>query len=328
MVHGKNRIPYWIDRRLNGLAGPEYDATISFGLPIEPEDSQYGKYRSKGMSPSERDEIVALVTRLQEQNAELMAANEELRRQFVESHRSGRRLRSRRASAAASPSVLAASLVWACSATASHQRTKRSPGRLQRYRCRRTHAPDVEAGVKGGAKMYRSSEVGEERRRLQTVPPTALHRVARNSMEGVKDVQSGYVRAGPQSMYGRGHEHPGGCSGVRTASRYGTQDAGVFSASRIPSGASSAASEAGAVYRGDRPDTGVKGGAKMYRSSEVGEEKRRLQIRTTQFTFSQLDDGWQFVGVDPAERRPIYRSWVLFESGVGRDIARLLSLSR
>ena len=43
MVHGKNRIPYWIDRRLNGLAGPEYDATISFGLPIEPEDSQYGE---------------------------------------------------------------------------------------------------------------------------------------------------------------------------------------------------------------------------------------------------------------------------------------------
>ena len=45
MVHGKNRIPYWIDRRLNGLAGPDYDATISFGLPFEPEDSQYGKYR-------------------------------------------------------------------------------------------------------------------------------------------------------------------------------------------------------------------------------------------------------------------------------------------
>ena len=43
MVHGKNRIPYWIDRRLNGLAGPDYGATISFGLPIEPEDSQYGK---------------------------------------------------------------------------------------------------------------------------------------------------------------------------------------------------------------------------------------------------------------------------------------------
>ena len=45
MVHGKNRIPYWIDRRLTGLAGPDDDATISFGLPFEPEDSQYGKYR-------------------------------------------------------------------------------------------------------------------------------------------------------------------------------------------------------------------------------------------------------------------------------------------
>ena len=45
MVHGRNRIPYWIDRRLTGLAGPEYHAIISFGLPIEPEDSQYGEYR-------------------------------------------------------------------------------------------------------------------------------------------------------------------------------------------------------------------------------------------------------------------------------------------
>ena len=45
MVHGKNRIPYRIDRRLTGLAGPDYAAIISFGLPIEPEDSQYGKYR-------------------------------------------------------------------------------------------------------------------------------------------------------------------------------------------------------------------------------------------------------------------------------------------
>ena len=47
MVHGKNRIPYWIDRRLNGLAGTEYHAIISFGLPFEPEDSQYGKCRFK-----------------------------------------------------------------------------------------------------------------------------------------------------------------------------------------------------------------------------------------------------------------------------------------
>ena len=48
MVHGKNRIPCWIDRRLTGLAGLESDATISFGLPFEPEDSQYGKYRLEG----------------------------------------------------------------------------------------------------------------------------------------------------------------------------------------------------------------------------------------------------------------------------------------
>ena len=45
MGHGENRIPYRIDRRLSGLAGPDYDATLSFGLPFEPEDSQYGKYR-------------------------------------------------------------------------------------------------------------------------------------------------------------------------------------------------------------------------------------------------------------------------------------------
>ena len=51
MVHGKNRIPYWIDRRLTGLAGPDYDAAISFGLPFEPEDSQYGKYRLNALSP-------------------------------------------------------------------------------------------------------------------------------------------------------------------------------------------------------------------------------------------------------------------------------------
>ena len=32
---------------LTGLAGPDNDATISFGLPLEPEDSQYGKSRAK-----------------------------------------------------------------------------------------------------------------------------------------------------------------------------------------------------------------------------------------------------------------------------------------
>ena len=52
MVHGKNRIPYWIDRRLNGLAGPEYHAIISFELPIEPEDSQYGKSRVRHLPRS------------------------------------------------------------------------------------------------------------------------------------------------------------------------------------------------------------------------------------------------------------------------------------
>ena len=49
MVHGKNRISYRIDRRLSGLAGPYYNATISFGLPYEPEDSQYGKSRLEGV---------------------------------------------------------------------------------------------------------------------------------------------------------------------------------------------------------------------------------------------------------------------------------------
>ena len=50
MIHGENRIPYWIDRRLIGLAGPDYDTTISFRLASEPEDSQYGKCRTNGVS--------------------------------------------------------------------------------------------------------------------------------------------------------------------------------------------------------------------------------------------------------------------------------------
>ena len=52
MVRGKNRIPYWIDWRLTGLAEPDYGATISFGLHIEPEDSQYGKYRLSSLTPA------------------------------------------------------------------------------------------------------------------------------------------------------------------------------------------------------------------------------------------------------------------------------------
>ena len=45
MVHGKNRIPYRIDRRLTGFAGPDNDATISFGLFFELGDCPYGKSR-------------------------------------------------------------------------------------------------------------------------------------------------------------------------------------------------------------------------------------------------------------------------------------------
>ena len=45
MVYDYKRISYWIDRRLSGFAVPDYDATISFGLPFESKDSQYGKYR-------------------------------------------------------------------------------------------------------------------------------------------------------------------------------------------------------------------------------------------------------------------------------------------
>ena len=49
MVHGENRISYWIDQRLTGLAGLDYDAPISFGLPFEPEDSHYGESRLNGI---------------------------------------------------------------------------------------------------------------------------------------------------------------------------------------------------------------------------------------------------------------------------------------
>ena len=45
MVHGKKRIPYWIDWRLLALQDP--NIMPSFGLPIEPEDSQYGEYRPR-----------------------------------------------------------------------------------------------------------------------------------------------------------------------------------------------------------------------------------------------------------------------------------------
>ena len=53
MVYDYKRIPYRIDRPLTGLAGPDYDATISFGLPVEPEDSPYGKSRLRGLAYAE-----------------------------------------------------------------------------------------------------------------------------------------------------------------------------------------------------------------------------------------------------------------------------------
>ena len=52
MLYDCKRISCWIDRRLTGLAGPDYDAAISFGLPFEPEDSQYGKSRLKRQDPN------------------------------------------------------------------------------------------------------------------------------------------------------------------------------------------------------------------------------------------------------------------------------------
>ena len=54
MLYDCKRIPHRIDRRLSGLAGPDYDATISIGLPLEPEDSQYGKSRPIPLRPSSR----------------------------------------------------------------------------------------------------------------------------------------------------------------------------------------------------------------------------------------------------------------------------------
>ena len=51
MVYDGNRTPYRPDRALTGFAGHDYDAAISFGMPYEPEDSQYGEYWSKPVFP-------------------------------------------------------------------------------------------------------------------------------------------------------------------------------------------------------------------------------------------------------------------------------------
>ena len=52
VLYDCKRISCWIDRRLTGLAGPDYDAPISFGLPFESEDCQYGKSRLHGLALS------------------------------------------------------------------------------------------------------------------------------------------------------------------------------------------------------------------------------------------------------------------------------------
>ena len=65
MLYDCNRISYWIARRLTGLAGPDYDATVSFGLPLEPEDSQYGKSRLSWLARIGRNCLRALDDRPQ-----------------------------------------------------------------------------------------------------------------------------------------------------------------------------------------------------------------------------------------------------------------------
>ena len=44
VVYDGNRTPYRTDRALTGFEVHDYAAAISFGMPYEPEDSQYGKY--------------------------------------------------------------------------------------------------------------------------------------------------------------------------------------------------------------------------------------------------------------------------------------------
>ena len=73
---------------------------------------------------------------------------------------------------------------------------------------------------------------GVEMWRCNTVPPAAFHRVVGNSMEGVKDVQGGDVRAGAPGLHGGWYEHAGGRSRVRAAPGHGAQDAPVFGAER------------------------------------------------------------------------------------------------
>ena len=69
--------------------------------------------------------------------------------------------------------------------------------------------------------------------RSKTIPPATFHRVVPNSMEGVKDVQGGDVRAGAPGLHGRWDEHTRGGARVRAAQRHSAQDAEVLGPSRI-----------------------------------------------------------------------------------------------
>ena len=63
MFYDCKRIPSWIDRRLTGLARPDYDATVSFGLPFESEDCHYGKYRHSSLAFSLTPRVRTAVSR-------------------------------------------------------------------------------------------------------------------------------------------------------------------------------------------------------------------------------------------------------------------------
>ena len=76
---------------------------------------------AKDFPPSERDELVGLVTQLQGQVAQLTAAKEELHKQVAELKRAGKRQ--------AAP-FSAASRVWGRSAIESRRLPMKSPSRL------------------------------------------------------------------------------------------------------------------------------------------------------------------------------------------------------
>ena len=90
--------------------------------------------------------------------------------------------------------------------------------------------------------------------RCKTGPPAAFYRVGGNSMEGVKDVQSGTVRSSAPGLHGGRDEHARGCpragagrgQGVRSRQRtdVGGDEGGV------PEGASRAQGDEATAQHG------------------------------------------------------------------------------